>query len=230
MDEITGALIGIALVLSAVFLPMAFFGGSTGVIYRQFSITIVSAMVLSVSVALILTPALCATILKPHDPDRVEGNGLLARFFRWFNDKFERGQDKYQGAVKGTARNWKRSLVVYALIVVGMAFLFVRLPSGFLPDEDQGIMITLVQGPAGSTSARTEKALDAVRSQFPRPRGRQRPGRVHRQRLQLCGRGPEQRYRVHSAQGMGGIDRAPRTRRRRSRAVRWVPCRSSRTR
>ncbi|MDE0877322.1 MAG: efflux RND transporter permease subunit [Sphingomonas bacterium] len=166
MDEITGALVGIALVLSAVFLPMAFFGGSTGVIYRQFSITIVSAMVLSVTVALILSPALCATILKPHDPGRGEGNGLLARFFRWFNDKFDRGQDKYQGAVRGTARNWKRSLVVYALIVVGMALLFVRLPSGFLPDEDQGIMITLVQGPAGSTSGRTEKALDAVRNQF----------------------------------------------------------------
>ncbi len=166
MDEITGALVGIALVLSAVFLPMAFFGGSTGVIYRQFSITIVSAMILSVSVALILTPALCATILKPHDADKVESNGPLARFFRWFNDKFESGQVKYEGAVKGTARNWKRSLVVYALIVVGMAVLFVRLPSGFLPDEDQGIMIALVQGPAGATSARTEKGLDVIRDHF----------------------------------------------------------------
>ena len=166
MDEITGALIGIALVLSAVFLPMAFFGGSTGVIYRQFSITIVSAMVLSVSVALILTPALCATILKPHDSSKTDGRGPLARFFRWFNDKFARGQDKYEGGVKTTARNWKRSLVVYALIVVGMGLLFARLPTGFLPDEDQGIMITLVQGPAGSTTARTEKALDAVRSHF----------------------------------------------------------------
>ena len=166
MDEITGALVGIALVLSAVFLPMAFFGGSTGVIYRQFSITIVSAMVLSVSVALILTPALCATILKPHQPDKAQGNGPLARFFRWFNDKFDRGQEKYEDAVKGTARNWKRSLVIYALIVIGMAYLFVRLPTGFLPDEDQGIMIALVQGPSGSTSARTEKALDAVQDHF----------------------------------------------------------------
>ncbi|WP_174285264.1 efflux RND transporter permease subunit [Sphingomonas bacterium] len=166
MDEITGALVGIALVLSAVFLPMAFFGGSTGVIYRQFSITIVSAMVLSVSVALILTPALCATILKPHDPDKAESHGLLARFFRWFNEKFDRGQVKYEGAVKGTARSWKRSLVVYALIVVGMAILFVRLPTGFLPEEDQGIMIALVQGPSGSTSARTEKALDAIQDHF----------------------------------------------------------------
>ena len=166
MDEITGALVGIALVLSAVFLPMAFFGGSTGVIYRQFSITIVSAMVLSVSVALILTPALCATILKPHDPDKTEGHGLLARFFRWFNDKFDRGQVKYERGVRGTARNWGRSLIVYALIVVGMAVLFVRLPTGFLPDEDQGIMIALVQGPAGATSARTQKGLDLIKDQF----------------------------------------------------------------
>ena len=166
MDEITGALIGIALVLSAVFLPMAFFGGSTGVIYRQFSITIVSAMVLSVSVALILTPALCATILKPHDPDRRESNGPLARFFRWFNDKFDRGQAKYERGVRGTARNWKRSALIYALIVIGMAVLFVRLPTGFLPDEDQGIMIALVQGPSGASSARTEKALDTIQNHF----------------------------------------------------------------
>ncbi|VVT20175.1 multidrug efflux system protein [Sphingomonas sp. EC-HK361] len=166
MDEITGALVGIALVLSAVFLPMAFFGGSTGVIYRQFSITIVSAMVLSIMVALILTPALCAAILKPHDPDKTEGKGPLARFFRWFNDKFERGQVRYEKGVRGTARSWKRSLVVYALIVIGMAFLFIRLPSGFLPDEDQGIMIALVQGPSGATTARTEKGLDTIRDHF----------------------------------------------------------------
>ncbi|EZP53483.1 efflux RND transporter permease subunit [Sphingomonas sp. RIT328] len=172
MDEITGALIGIALVLSAVFLPMAFFGGSTGVIYRQFSITIVSAMVLSVSVALILTPALCATILKPHDPGKAEGNGPLARFFRWFNDKFDRGQDRYARGVRSTARNWKRSLVVYALIVIGMAVLFVRLPTGFLPEEDQGIMIALVQGPPGATTARTQKGLDTIRDHFLQTEGK----------------------------------------------------------
>ncbi len=167
MDEITGALVGIGLVLSAVFLPMAFFGGSTGVIYRQFSITIVSAMVLSVLVALILTPALCATILKPHDPHKHEqGNGLLARFFRWFNDRFERGQDKYQRGVRRTTRNWKRSVLVYLLIVAGMVVVFTRLPSGFLPDEDQGTVLALVQGPAGSTSSRTEKGLDLVRDHF----------------------------------------------------------------
>ncbi|PVE52733.1 hydrophobe/amphiphile efflux-1 family RND transporter [Arthrobacter sp. TPD3018] len=171
MDEISGALIGIGLVLSAVFLPMAFFGGSTGVIYRQFSITIVSAMVLSVMVALILTPALCATILKPHDPNKAEGNGPFARFFRWFNDRFERGQQKYEGGVKRTARSWKRSLLVYALIVGGMVLVFTRLPSGFLPDEDQGTVLALVQGPAGATSARTDKGLTLVRDHFLKAEG-----------------------------------------------------------
>ena len=172
MDEITGALIGIALVLSAVFLPMAFFGGSTGVIYRQFSITIVSAMVLSVAVALILTPALCATILKPHQPGKSEGNGPLARFFRWFNDKFDRGQVRYERGVRGTARNWKRSMLIYVVIVVGMGLLFMRLPTGFLPDEDQGTIITLVQGPSGATTARTEQALDVVRDHFLKQEGK----------------------------------------------------------
>ncbi|MEG3087703.1 efflux RND transporter permease subunit [Sphingomonas sp. PB4P5] len=166
MDEISGALIGIGMVLSAVFLPMAFFGGSTGVIYRQFSITIVSAMVLSVIVALVLTPALCATILKPHNPDKAEGNGPLARFFRWFNDKFDRGQRKYERGVRSTARGWKRSILVYLLIVAGMVFVFFRLPSGFLPDEDQGSIIALVQGPSGATTARTDKGLDLVRDHF----------------------------------------------------------------
>ena len=172
MDEITGALVGIALVLSAVFLPMAFFGGSTGVIYRQFSITIVSAMVLSITVALILTPALCAALLKPHDPSKHEGAaGPLARFFGWFNEKFDNGRVRYERGVRGTARRWGRSLVVYALIVVGMAVLFTRLPTGFLPDEDQGIMIALVQGPAGATSGRTQKGLDTIRDHFLKQEG-----------------------------------------------------------
>ncbi|MFC6620041.1 efflux RND transporter permease subunit [Novosphingobium panipatense] len=166
MDEISGALIGIGMVLSAVFLPMAFFGGSTGVIYRQFSITIVSSMALSVLVALILTPALCAAILKPHKSDQPEGNGLLARFFRWFNDKFDRGTEKYQRGVRRTARGWKRSGLVYLLIIGVMTALFIRLPSGFLPDEDQGMMFALVQGPSGSTMPRTQKALDVVRNHF----------------------------------------------------------------
>jgi hydrophobe/amphiphile efflux-1 (HAE1) family protein len=166
MDEISGALIGIGLVLSAVFLPMAFFGGSTGVIYRQFSITIVSSMVLSVMVALILTPALCATILKAHEPDQRQSKGPLARFFRWFNDKFDRGTEKYERGVTRTARNWKRSSLVYLLIVGVMVFTFMRLPTGFLPEEDQGSMLTLVQAPAGATLPRTQKALDVVRDHF----------------------------------------------------------------
>ena len=167
MDEITSALVGIGLVLSAVFLPMAFFGGSTGVIYRQFSITIVSAMVLSVLVALILTPALCATILKPHDPHKHEqGTGPLARFFRWFNERFDRSQLKYARGVRRTTRSWKRSMLVYLLIVAGMVVVFTRLPSGFLPDEDQGTVLALVQGPAGATSGRTEKGLNLVRDHF----------------------------------------------------------------
>jgi HAE1 family hydrophobic/amphiphilic exporter-1/multidrug efflux pump len=166
MDEITGALVGIALVLSAVFLPMAFFGGSTGVIYRQFSITIVSAMILSIMVALILTPALCATILRPHDAGKVAGNGPLPRFFRWFNDRFDRGRERYERGVRYTARNRKRSLLGYLAILALMALLFWRLPTGFLPDEDQGFGVAIVQGPAGATSSRTTEGLTLVRSHF----------------------------------------------------------------
>ena len=166
MDEITGALVGVAMVLSAVFLPMAMFSGSTGVIYRQFSITIVSAMALSVLAALILTPALCATILKPHHHKPFAGNGLLARFFRWFNASFERGAAGYQRGVVGTTTRWKRSLTIYAVIAVVMAVLFARLPTGFLPDEDQGTVIALVQGPVGGTAVRTNKVLAVVRDHF----------------------------------------------------------------
>ncbi len=166
MDEITGALVGVAMVLSAVFLPMAFFSGSTGVIYRQFSITIVSAMALSVMAALILTPALCATILKPGGAAKHEGHGPLARFFRWFNRMFNRGAVQYERVAIATARDWKRSFLVYGLIFAGMAFLFWRMPTGFLPDEDQGSIVALVQGPSGSTSAQTDAVLDRVRGYF----------------------------------------------------------------
>jgi hydrophobe/amphiphile efflux-1 (HAE1) family protein len=171
MDEISGALIGIGMVLSAVFLPMAFFGGSTGVIYRQFSVTIVASMVLSVLVALILTPALCATILKPHKAEQAEGKGPLVRFFRWFNRTFDRGTQKYERTVVRTARNWKRSGVIYLAIVGVMALLFIRLPGGFLPEEDQGSMIALVQAPPGATLPRTQRALDVVRDHFLKTEG-----------------------------------------------------------
>ncbi|WP_294393372.1 efflux RND transporter permease subunit [uncultured Sphingomonas sp.] len=170
MDEITSALVGIALVLAAVFLPMAFFGGSTGVIYRQFSITIVTAMALSVLVALILTPALCATILKPKSAHHERRHGPIGRvfdgFFGWFNRNFARATDKYQGGVRYVEHHWVKAFVVYGVICLGLAFLFYRLPTSFLPDEDQGIAFSLVSLPAGATSGRTEAALAQVRDHF----------------------------------------------------------------
>lgn len=160
MGQIQGALVGIALVLSAVFIPMAFFGGSTGAIYRQFSITIVSAMVLSVIVALILTPALCATMLKPvAKGDHGEGK---KGFFGWFNRMFDKSTHHYTDSVGNILRSTGRYLLLYLLIVVAMAFLFIRLPSSFLPDEDQGVFLTMAQLPAGATQERTQKVLDEV--------------------------------------------------------------------
>ena len=152
MSEITGALIGIALVLSAVFLPMAFFGGSTGVIYRQFSVTIVSAMVLSITVALILTPALCATLLKPLPKDQHERHG---RFFTWFNETFEYGRDRYRRALERFLGWVRPALLIYAGILVVLVFLFVRLPTAFLPEEDQGAVLTQFTLPVGATQTRT---------------------------------------------------------------------------
>jgi multidrug efflux pump len=145
MEEITGALIGIALVLSAVFLPMAFFGGSTGVIYRQFSVTIVSAMVLSVLVALILTPALCATLLKPIPK---AARSLHGRFFTWFNRPFEYSKERYRLVALGRFLDWVRpALLIYAGIIVVLVLLFIRLPTAFLPEEDQGLIITQITLP-----------------------------------------------------------------------------------
>ncbi|SFL33754.1 multidrug efflux pump [Desulfomicrobium norvegicum] len=161
MTQISGALVGIALVLSAVFVPMAFFGGSTGVIYRQFSITVVSAMVLSVLVALILTPALCATMLKPAKP----GQGKRG-FFGLFNRGFDRTANGYQKLVGSMTRRWGRSLVLYALILAAMMFLFQRLPTGFLPDEDQGILFVQVQLPIGATQDRALDVLERIENHF----------------------------------------------------------------
>lgn len=159
MSQIQGALVGIAMVLSAVFIPMAFFGGSTGAIYRQFSITIVSAMALSVLVALILTPALCATLLKPVSAEHHEKkNG----FFGWFNAKFDHSVNHYTNSVSGIVRKTGRYLVVYLIIVIAMAVLFMRLPTSFLPEEDQGVFMTMIQLPAGATQERTQKVLDQV--------------------------------------------------------------------
>ncbi len=157
MDQITSALIGIALVLSAVFVPMAFFPGSTGAIYRQFSLTIVSAMVLSVLTALILTPALCATILKrPHDDHGEKG------FFGLFNRFFNRSNDKYGQGVRKTLNAPKRMVAIFLAMVVGMGYLYTQLPSSFLPEEDQGIFLTLVQLPSGATQERTLEVMKQI--------------------------------------------------------------------
>ena len=163
MGQITGALVGVALVLAAVFIPMAFFGGSTGVIYRQFSITIVSAMVLSILVAMILTPALCATLLKPID----RGHELTQRgFFGWFNRTFERGSHHYQGGVNHMLSRPKRYMLIYAALLILVVGAFLKIPVGFLPDEDQGTLFALIQLPPGATAARTNDALKQVEQHF----------------------------------------------------------------
>ena len=163
MSQITGALVGIGLVLSAVFIPMAFLGGSTGVIYRQFSATIVSAMALSVLVAIVLTPALCATMLKPINGNHHStGKG----FFGWFNRNFERGNNKYQSAVRGLLSRRKRYLAVFVAMVAVMVLLFLRLPTSFLPQEDQGVLFAQVMGPVGSTQERNMKVMEQVEKHF----------------------------------------------------------------
>lgn len=166
MDQISGALIGIALVLAAVFVPMAFFGGSTGVIYRQFSITVVSAMVLSVLVALILTPALCATLLKPVAKGNHDGLHTSTGFFGWFNRFFDRNTQRYQTTVAKILRKTLRAMVVYIAIIVVMGVVFLRLPTSFLPDEDQGFLFGQVVLPAGATQERTLTALKEAETYF----------------------------------------------------------------
>lgn len=161
MGQITGALIGIALVLSAVFIPMAFFGGSTGVIYQQFSITIISAMALSVFVALTLTPALCATMLRKPEHD-----GKKRGFFGLFNTGFDKLLGGYAGSVGWLIRRPVRVAIIYLMIGGLMVFLFARTPSGFLPEEDQGVLFTIVQGPTGSTSEATDRVLAQVTDHY----------------------------------------------------------------
>lgn len=167
MGQITSALWGIATVLTAVFLPMAFFGGSTGVIYRQFSVTIITAMILSVFVAMILTPALCATILKPVAKGHVSGeSGWFSGFFRRFNNVFNSGRGKYQSIVGNSFSKPIRYLAIYSVIVAAMVFFFLRLPTAFLPDEDQGFIVCQVQLPAGSTQERTIKVMRKIEKHF----------------------------------------------------------------
>jgi multidrug efflux pump len=158
MRQITGALIGVAMVLSAVFVPVAMSSGTVGAIYRQFSLTIVAAMLLSVFVALTLTPALCATLLKAPDREHAVRHG----FFGWFNRVFERGRDRYVGGVRGVVGRPLRWFIVYAAIVAAVGLLFVRLPTAFVPNEDQGYFFVQVQTPPGATQQRTGVVLDDV--------------------------------------------------------------------
>ena len=160
MKEITSALIGIAVVLSAVFLPMAFFSGSTGVIYRQFSITIVASMTLSVIVALTLTPALCATLLKPNHGATNKGLG------GWFNRNFDRATNKYFGGVSKIIKQPVRWMLGYGIIVAGLSGLMMTLPSGFLPTEDQGRVMVMVSLPEGAGMSRTDKVMREVEDYF----------------------------------------------------------------
>lgn len=169
MDEITSALIGIGLVLSAVFGPMAFFGGSTGVIYRQFSVTIIASMLLSVVVALILTPVLCASLLKPvaagHEPSE-NAIFFLRPFFRWFNRIFFGLRGLYLGLVRYSFARKIRFLIVFFVIVVGLGFLFMRMPTAYLPDEDQGVLMVQTMLPANSALEQTLSVQERVRDYF----------------------------------------------------------------
>jgi len=169
MDQITSALVGIGLVLSAVFGPMMFFAGSTGVIYRQFSVTIIASMLLSVVVALVLTPVLCASFLKPvpkgHEPAE-GGVWFLRPFFRWFDHIFFWARDRYLQLVGRSISNKIRYMVIFLLIVVAMGFLFKRMPTAYLPDEDQGILMVQAMLPANSTLEQTEKVMEGVKNYF----------------------------------------------------------------
>lgn len=163
MDQITSALVGIALVLSAVFVPMAFFSGSAGAIYRQFSITIVSAMVLSVIVAVIFTPALCATFLKPVK----KGHGEATKgFFGLFNRYFNRSRDAFVSTAGYMASRIARFLLIYALMLGGLVYLFMGLPTSFLPNEDQGTMFMMATAPEGTTVERTLESVKQIEDHF----------------------------------------------------------------
>jgi len=169
MEQITSALIGIGLVLSAVFGPMAFFGGSTGVIYRQFSVTIIASMLLSVVVALILTPVLCASLLKPvkagHEPAE-NAVFFLRPFFRWFDRIFFRTRDRYVKTVERSFSRKLRYFVIYILIVAAVGILFLRTPTAYVPDEDQGTLLAQVMLPTGATLEQTQKVVEEVQRHF----------------------------------------------------------------
>jgi hydrophobe/amphiphile efflux-1 (HAE1) family protein len=169
MGQITSALIGIGLVLSAVFGPMAFFGGSTGVIYRQFSVTLIASMLLSVVVALILTPVLCVSLLRPvkagHEPAE-NAIPFLRPFFMWFDRVFFRTRDKYVKAVERSFSKKLRYAIIYVIIVATVGILFLRMPTGYIPDEDQGTMLAQIMLPTGATMEQTGKVVDQVQRYF----------------------------------------------------------------
>jgi preprotein translocase subunit SecF len=208
MGEITGALVGIATVLSAVFLPMAFFGGSTGAIYRQFSVTIVSAMVLSVTVALVLTPALCATLLKPIEKkageesgERQTFRGPLGRFFHWFNKTFDRNVERYEGALRWILASPIWGALAYVAIFAVMAVMFVSMPSGFLPDEDQGEVINLFNLPPHRGGRTFHPGA------LSQGRGAQCGRHIRRHGIQLRRRRPEHRHGVRAPDRLEGAGR-----------------------
>ncbi|HEY3276655.1 MAG TPA: efflux RND transporter permease subunit [Syntrophorhabdaceae bacterium] len=169
MEQITSALIGIGLVLSAVFGPMAFFGGSTGIIYRQFSVTIIASMLLSVLVALILTPVLCASLLKPVKPGHQSADSavfFLRPFFRWFDRLFYRIRDYYVGMVERSFSRKLRYVAIYIAIVAVAGLIFFRMPTSYLPDEDQGLLFAQVIMPTGATLEQTRKVVDYIDEYF----------------------------------------------------------------
>jgi multidrug efflux pump len=177
MGQIGGALVGVATVLSAVFVPVAFSSGSVGAIYRQFSLTIVSAMLLSVFVALSLSPALCATILKPaaqadHQEDAARGKHGGSGFFGWFNRGFERLRGRYMGGVRAVVARYRRWLLVYLGLVAAVVLLFWRMPSSFLPEEDQGYMFVLAQLPVNANQQRTGAVLGEINRYLLKEEGR----------------------------------------------------------
>ncbi|VTN10759.1 Acriflavine resistance protein B [Raoultella terrigena] len=200
MGQIQGALVGIAMVLSAVFIPMAFFGGTTGAIYRQFSITIVSAMVLSVLGAMILTPALCATLLKPIHKGELHGQ---KGFFGWFNRMFDRNASRYESSVGKILHRSLRWIAIYVLLLGGMVFLFMHLPTSFLPQEDRGMFTTSVQLPAGSTQQQTLKVVQEAEDYFLKNEKNQRRIGVRNHRLRPGRQRPERGANVRAPEGLG---------------------------
>jgi len=185
MSQITGALVGVAMVLSAVFVPSAFSGGSLGAIYRQFSLTIVAAMTLSVLVALILTPALCTLLLKAAPKEHTERGG----FFGCFNRKFDRNRDRYHNGVQHVIERSSRWFIVYAVVIAAVALLFFRMPTSFLPDEDQGMFYVQIQTPPGSTQGRTQAVLDEVANYLLEHEGKAVDGALEVTGFNFAGRG-----------------------------------------